>query len=396
VAAAVQTETIAPAAPRQRFAFGLRAILAWRNLAHDKIRFLVTLVGIVFSVTLMAVQTGLLTGFVVTITKIVTATEADVWVVGRGVRSVDLPTNIPERWRFQVLAVPGVAEAHPFTHVFAMYKRPDGGAESVAVVGFDTATGVGGPINLVEGDAADLRLPDAIVVDRLYKAKLGIAGIGHVAEINGKRARVVGFTDGIRTFTQSPHVFADIKTARHLLGYGEDRLNYVLVRVESGHSPEAVRDAIRAKIPEVDAHTRADFATRSAMYWLINTGAGFSLIISAVLGLVVGIVVTAQTLYATTMDRLPEYATMRAMGAPASYLYGIILRQAAVAAFFGYGLGISLALFVVEGAKQGSAAILMPWQLAMALGVATFVMCAAAAIISIRKVTTIDPVSVFK
>lgn len=396
MATAVQTEALQPPTSRRRFAFGLRAILAWRNLAHDKIRFLVTLVGIVFSVTLMAVQSGLLTGFVVTITSVVVNTQADVWVVGRGVRSVDLPTNMPERRRFQVMSIDGVAEAHPFMHVFSLMKRPDGGTESVVVVGFDTATGIGAPWAMVEGDPADLLAPDTIVIDRLYKAKLGVTHVGQTIEINGRRARVAGFTDGVRTFTQSPHVFTDIKNARHFAAYGEDRLNYVLVKVAPGHTPEAVRDAIRAKIPEIDAHTRAEFAKRSALYWLINTGAGFSLIISAVLGLIVGIVVTAQTLYATTMDRLPEYATMRAMGAPASYLYGIILRQAAIAATSGFGLGISIALFLVEGAKQGSAAILMPGWLAASLGAATLLMCALAAVISIRRVMKIDPVSVFR
>jgi putative ABC transport system permease protein len=363
----------------------LRLLIAWRNLAHDRIRFLVTLVGIVFSVVLMAVQSGLLVGFVVTIANVVDNTAADIWVVGRGVRSVDLPTAIPERRRYQILSLPGIATVDPLMHVFAILKRPDGGAESVVVVGFDTATGIGGPWDLIEGRAEDLQQPDAVILDRLYRDKLGIERVGQVVEINGRRARVVGFTDGIRTFTQAPHVFADIKTARHLAGFAEDQLNYLLVR-----------DAIRARVPEIDAHSRAEFARRSVLYWLVTTGAGFSLVISAALGLVVGIVVTAQTLYATTIDHLPEYATMRAMGAPARYLNGIILRQAAIAAGLGYAIGIAIAGLVVASARDSSAAMLMPWPLAAALGVATVAMCAAAALISIRKVMAIDPVSVFR
>jgi putative ABC transport system permease protein len=235
-----------------------------------------------------------------------------------------------------------------------------------------------------------------VILDRLYRDKLGIERVGQVVEINGRRARVVGFTDGIRTFTQAPHVFADIKTARHLAGFAEDQLNYLLVRAVPGQDHAALRDAIRARVPEIDAHSRAEFARRSVLYWLVTTGAGFSLVISAALGLVVGIVVTAQTLYATTIDHLPEYATMRAMGAPARYLNGIILRQAAIAAGLGYAIGIAIAGLVVASARDSSAAMLMPWPLAAALGVATVAMCAAAALISIRKVMAIDPVSVFR
>jgi putative ABC transport system permease protein len=383
-------------APKSDRGADLRLLIAWRNLAHDRIRFLVTLVGIVFSVVLMAVQSGLLVGFVVTIANVVDNTAADIWVVGRGVRSVDLPTAIPERRRYQILSLPGIATVDPLMHVFAILKRPDGGAESVVVVGFDTATGIGGPWDLIEGRAEDLQQPDAVILDRLYRDKLGIERVGQVVEINGRRARVVGFTDGIRTFTQAPHVFADIKTARHLAGFAEDRLNYLLVRAVPGQDHAALRDAIRARVPEIDAHSRAEFARRSVLYWLVTTGAGFSLVISAALGLVVGIVVTAQTLYATTIDHLPEYATMRAMGAPARYLNGIILRQAAIAAGLGYAIGIAIAGLVVASARDSSAAMLMPWPLAAALGVATVAMCAAAALISIRKVMAIDPVSVFR
>lgn len=385
----------APKSDRGRGA-DLRLLIAWRNLAHDRIRFLVTLVGIVFSVVLMAVQSGLLVGFVVTIANVVDNTAADIWVVGRGVRSVDLPTAIPERRRYQILSLPGIATVDPLMHVFAILKRPDGGAESVVVVGFDTATGTGGPWSLIEGRIEDLQQPDAVILDRLYRGKLGIERIGQVIEINGRRARVVGFTDGIRTFTQAPHVFADIKTARYLAGFAESQLNYLLVRAMPGQDHAALRDAIRARVPEIDAHTRAEFARRSVLYWLVTTGAGFSLVISAALGLVVGIVVTAQTLYATTIDHLPEYATLRAMGAPARYLHGIILRQATIAAGIGYALGIAIAGLVVASARDSSAAMLMPWPLAAALGVATVAMCAAAAVISIRKVMAIDPVSVFR
>jgi putative ABC transport system permease protein len=84
------------------------------------------------------------------------------------------------------------------------------------------------------------------------------------------------------------------------------------------------------------------------------------------------------------------------MGAPARYLHGIILRQAAIAAGLGYAIGISIASLLVAGARDSSAAMLMPWTLAAVLGAATFAMCAGAALISIRKVLAIDPVSVFR
>jgi len=241
----------------------LRMVLAWRNLAHDRARFLVMLIGIVFAVTLMAVQMGLLIGFIQTIAMPVEKADADIWVAGRGTRAIDLPGRMPERRRFQALSVPGVAAADPYIHLYANLKRPDGGTELVLVVGFDIATLRGAPWNVSEGRVDDLGMPDSIIVDRLYAAKLGIEARGQVLEINNKRVRVVGFTDGIRTFTQSPHIFTDIKTARRLVGYSEDELNYLLVKVSPHADPAEVRDRLVERIPQTDVHLSADLAHRN-------------------------------------------------------------------------------------------------------------------------------------
>ncbi len=107
-------------------------------------------------------------------------------------------------------------------------------------------------------------------------------------------------------------------------------------------------------------------------------------------------IVVAQTLYASTVDRLPEYATLRAMGASNRYLRGIIVKQAMISAGLGYGAGLAIAALIVFAARDGSAAMLLPWPLAAGLGLVTVAMCTSAALISIRKVTTLCPTSVFR
>jgi putative ABC transport system permease protein len=374
----------------------MSTLLAWRNLATDRMRFAVTLVGIVFSVVLMAIQSGLLYGFVVTTASLVDNTGADIWIAARGARNVDQAVPFTERRRYQALATPGVAWARNHIVRFSELQRPDGGTETVIVVGFDTEANVGGPWRMDEGTLADLRLPDAVMIDRLYQRKLGVTERDQIVEVNDRRARVVGFTQGIRTFTQSPYLFASLRTARNLARLNEDQTTYVLVGVAEGHDRSAVRAALAEALPENVVFLAEDFSRSSSAYWLFSTGAGFSLIIAASLGLLVGIVVVAQTLYAATVDRLPEYATLRAMGAPRRYLYAIILKQALISAAFGYGIGIALAGYLVWSARNGSAALLMPLPMALGFGAITVAMCVGAALLSIRRVMTIDPVSVFK
>ena len=96
------------------------------------------------------------------------------------------------------------------------------------------------------------------------------------------------------------------------------------------------------------------------VYWMFTTGAGVAVLLAAVLGLVVGFVVVAQTIYATTVDHIREFGTLKAMGAPNSYVYKVIITQAALSAVIGYVLGMVVSVFVVYASQRGGAAILIP------------------------------------
>ena len=133
--------------------------LAWRNLAHDRVRFVVTLVGILFSVALMTVQSGLLIGFADTASALIDRSGADFWMVSRGTSNVDQSIDISDRHRYRALSVPGVTEVDKLIVHFAVWRRPDGRAEPVIIVGFDLDSGVGGPWNLIAGRAEDFASP---------------------------------------------------------------------------------------------------------------------------------------------------------------------------------------------------------------------------------------------
>lgn len=372
------------------------SLLAWRNLSHDRARFVVTLVGVLFAVLLMGVELGLLLGFARTTSGLVDHTSADLWITPAGTTNVDIAGRLDERRRFEALAVPGVASVDMLMMQFAFWRKPDGGTESVSVVGFNLASGQGRPWNLVEGRLEDLQQDDAVIIDTLYAGKLGVTALGQTVEINNRRARVVGFTAGIRTFTQSPYVFTTHRNAQHFTFFRSDQTTYLLVALEPRANAALVRDALQARLGRVDVWFAADFARAAQRYWLITTGAGSALLLAALLGLIVGIVIVGQTLYATTVDRLPEYATLRAMGAANRYLYRVILKQAAISAVFGFGGGMLLVALVVAASAGSTVAVAMPWGLVGVLAVLTSCMCALGALVSIRRVTRIDPTSVFQ
>ena len=374
------------------------ALLARRNLFHDRIRFAVTLTGIVFALVLIIIQFGLFLGFTTTTSNNIDHSGADIWIVFHGVGYFDTGRMFSERKFYEVLSVPGVRQAEKYIQNFAYWKKPDGGVENVQVIGFHPGSGLGEPWNVVEGNVVDVKLEDGVIVDELYKEKLGVSKIGDRVEIGDHRARVVGFTRGIRSFTTSPFVYTSFKNA---LNYTrpearEDQLAYILVTVAPGVRSREVLESLRARLTDVDIYTREEFSRRTRFYWMFTTGAGLAVLTAALMGLVVGVAVVAQTIYAATMDHIREYGTLKAMGATNGYLYRVLIEQAVWSAVLGYAFAMFAAHFIVQASEKGGALILLPPAMKIAMLVLAVFMCIAAALVSINKVTRIDPAMVFR
>jgi putative ABC transport system permease protein len=370
--------------------------LAWRNLVHDKVRLAVTLTGIVFAVVLIVVELGLFLGFLTTTSGLIDRSGADLWITASRVPYIEQGVPFSERKLYTVLSTPGVAVAAKYIARFSQWQRPDGRQESVQVVGFDPDHALGGPWNVAQGNPADLKTADNIFIDEIYKAKLGVTRLGQVVEIRGRRARIVGFTRGIRSFTTSPYVFTSFKNAQSYATVPEDQTVFILVKAAPGVPIEALRARLAARLRNVDIRTNTEFSHMTQVYWMFTTGAGVAVLLAALLGLVVGVVVVAQTIYATTMDHLREYGTLKAMGASNGYLYRVIIQQAVISAVTGYALAMGVSHFVVLGSQRGGAAILLPLPMAVGMLGLTLAMCVGAALVSINKVTRLDPAMVFK
>jgi len=370
--------------------------LAQRNLFHDKVRLTVTLTGIVFSVVLIVVQLGLFIGFTTATSNLIDHSGADLWITSKNVPYVEQGVAFSERKLNQVRAIDGVADAQKIIARWTQWKRHDGGQDSVQIVGINVDDRLERPWNLVEGRVEDLKSPDAVILDELYKQKLGVTRVGEVFEIGGHRARVVGFTRGIRSFTTSPYVFTTFKNAQNYTGLREDQTMFILVKVAPGTDLQRVSRELLDHVTDVEVFTTAQFSRMTTFYWMFTTGAGVAVLIAAALGLVVGFVVVAQTIYATTVDHIREFGTLKAMGAPNSYVYKVIMKQAAISAVIGYVLGMIVSAFVVHASQKGGAAILMPASMAVGMFFLTLTMCVGAALVSINRVTRIDPAMVFR
>jgi putative ABC transport system permease protein len=379
-----------------RIALSGMSMLAVRNLFHDKVRLAVTLTGIIFALVLIAVEMGLFFGFINTTSGVIDHSDVDLWISSHGVPFLEHPVPLSERKVYQVLATPGVASAEKYIVRLANWKRADGAERGILLVGFNPETGRAGPWNVMTGRPEEMKAADAVFVDNLYLHILQVSAVGQTAELNARRARVAGFTQGIRSFTTSPYVFTSFKNAQKYAGLRDDETLYILVTAAPGVDLQKLKQDIRDRVRDVDVYTTAEFAHKTQFYWLFTTGAGLTVLIAALMGLIVGIVIVSQTIYATTVDHIREYGTLKAIGASNGYLYSVILKQAILSAVAGYAMAMILSYGVVHLSRNGGAAILLPWQMALGMLFLALVMCASASMVSISTVTRIDPALVFK
>src|SRR5207237_167164 len=215
--------------------------------------------------------------------------------------------------------------------------------------------------------------------------RLGIKSIGDGAEITGQRVRVVGMVKGLRSLA-GPYIFASLSTARPLLRLVPEQTTYVLAKCRNAADAPAIVERLRG-FHNMSAFTSAEFSLRTRLHWLTKTKAGIALGCAAALGLLVGAVVTSQTLYAATAASLREYAVLRALGIPRWRMAGSVLAQA-----FWVGLiGIALSLPVVYGLRAvadglGARVLLPLWLVggAVLITLATALIAGLAALRSLR------------
>jgi putative ABC transport system permease protein len=261
----------------------------------------------------------------------------------------------------------------------------------VFVVGSDFATGALSPWNVVEGTVQSLTAPGTVAIDRSYYNRLGAAGVGATRQIRGQPVTVGAVTDGIRSFTMMPYVFSGIGGARSYIGLPDAFTSYFLVRLKSKGDIERIRHDILANLSGIQALTPDQFRDQSRSFWLSGTGAGAALFAGALLSVIVGTAIVAQTLYSNTKEHLFEFATLRAIGASNSYIYKVIIAQALLNAFIGFGLAGLIGIAVVRFTAKSALPVVITPNLMIELFLLTVVMCIASAFAAILRVVRVDP-----
>jgi putative ABC transport system permease protein len=364
---------------------------------YERQRFLPAILAVAFSAVLVAVQAGLVLGLLSMMSIPVDKATADIWVGYPGIRSVDLGRPIPERWLVRLAANPEVERTEAAILAFSLWT-PQVQTSQPAISEVCTVVGTrldSQSLAAAEGIRtnpellAQLSELGTVVVDESELGRLGIRGVGDTADVSGNHVRVVGLVKGYKSLG-GPFVFCSLETARALLRYQPNDVTYLVAKTTSSAAAAKVV-ARMSGYSRLAAFTADEFSNQSRMHWLITTKAGITVGFTALLGLLVGAIVTGQTLYSATAASQREFATLRAMGIPKWRLKLSVLVQSFWVGLFGIILAAPIALLLAKGADLlGTSVRLHPWILALAAAV-TMSMAIGSGLAALRSFQSVDP-----
>jgi len=369
--------------------------LALQNILHDRGRFSVTVLGVSFAVFLMVFQGSLLSGFLQAASRLIDASDSDIWITARGVQAFEFGTALESRVREMAAGVPGVTDTSRVCMAFAVYRTPVGKQQVVALVGADPGVGRRFPVPDRLESAGEMS-PDAVLYDVSDRKQIDVNELPAEVEINRHRASIEREIRGYGAFLGVPFLFTSYRNAVRYMDSGPEQGMYILLRVDQSYSISQVQQNLTQRLPEVDVLTQDEFAHKSRMYWTIKTGAGGAILTAAVLGFLIGLVVVSQTIYANTMENIEEYATLKALGASQAFVARIVLSQALICGMIGSVLGLLAVIPSINYAKSLIPWIHAPWWLPGAMVVPSLAMCSLASIVSVRSALTVEPGRVFR
>lgn len=374
--------------------------IALKMLLGNPGKFISIVMGIAFASLLIAQQASIFCGLMrLTASQIRDLRGASIWVMDPNVQFIDDIKPMSENELFRVRSVPGVKWAVRLYKGLTRAKLPDGNFQQVILLGLDDSTMVGAPVEILKGNLADLRQPDAVMMDHRGAEQLWPEDpfrLGRVFEMNDRRAVLAGICTASKTFQTFPVVYTRYTQAVQFMPPERKTMSFILAQHNSEFEPHEVCQAIEDKTG-LQAVTRQDFIWKTINYYMVKTGIPVNFGITVLLGFFVGTAVAGQTFYLFTVENLRQFGTLKALGVSNARILRMVLLQAAVVGILGYGLGAGGAGLFGELAKGTTKlAFFMPWQVLVGTGAAVILIVFLSSLISVRRVLALEPAVVFK
>jgi putative ABC transport system permease protein len=381
----------------------MRVPLTLLTLLHQRLRTLVAIAGVAFSMLLVFMQLGFFGSAASTATIFFDKLDFDLMLLSRDYINIVNPGSFPRTLIYQCQATPGVAQTYPlwingnlWRIVNQQDKSKNGLRRGIMVVGFD----LGDPVFLF-GDSVDLealKIPGNVLLDTQTRDYFGNRELGVETDLGTSRGTIAGtFTIGAGYGWDGMVLMSAETFSRIYANMPLRQVNLGLIKLTPGADAEEVAAGLRAHLgSQVWVLTRQAMLERETDFWLNKTSLGKIFFIGVLVALIVGMVFVYQVLSSDITTRFPEYATLKAMGYSAGYLSMQVLQQGLIYALLGYVPGLIASLFLYDlASNMAFLPIQMTWGRAGAVLLLALGMCTLSALLALQKVKSADPADLF-
>ena len=370
-------------------------LVARKNLFSERTRLAISVGGVALSVFLIGILLSLYRGWNEKVGEYVERVPADLWVASEGATDfIQAGSSLPDGVGTLLSFVPEVDK------VSALDVRPvevskAGTSETmdVQLVGYDPRADLGGPLEMVEGKSPPG--PGEVIVDKETRNRHGV-NIGDKLVRGAESVTVVGISAG-GDFVFTQVAFVTLDTAAEFLRLDPpDRRTFFLITLDDPSEKKALAERLEAGSSGVVLFTGQEFANETRDRILGNILP--MVVVVVIVAFVVGLTVAGLTIYTATVEKSREYGILKAEGFTNRFLYGVVLEQCIVTSIIGFVLG-TLATVIIAPFAQDMVpqfVVFVRWQDILGITAITLLMGVIAALIPVRRLAQIDPVTVFK
>jgi len=371
--------------------------IALKLLINDGGKFFTLIVGIMFAVFLIMQMTSTFAGMIQKTAADIINVGAKVWVMDSSVSSAKDVVSLPNYVLNAVKSINGVKYAVPIYNGSGLVRMSNGAYQAVSVIGLDDATLLGRP-NVIEGNINDIYNNDAfIVIKNADYVKLNSPKIGTTFEINDHRGSIVAIAQiAVGGLFGLPMLYTTYTRAIATLPTSRFTISYIFVE------PKTEQDIpyIKQQVDDLGylALTEQEFIAKNANFYIFKTGMGMNILMMTIISFLVGLSIAGQTFYTFVLENLEKFGALKAIGAKKYDLIQMILVQAMIVGFLGYGSGVLLSSVMIAFGKlniPNYAPVVTTFNLFFSFLV-VLIIVAFSSYVGIRKVLQIEPFDIFR
>ncbi len=336
--------------------------IALAQLAHYRVRTLLSIVAIALAVLSMTLLGSVGVGVLETGAETFDASGRDLWITGGpmqlspGVGGFENRITGAHAMQDEIQAIPGVETAVPMAFGTVYAGTDPFGLESVVGVGVPGAGGSSvtisngsgftrGDVHYADGSYGGPMTHEAIIDERTaamfdlaVNDSLYVGGT--LANARANEFTVVGVSPTFSRFLGTPTVTVPLSEFQEITGAtGSDRATLLTVSVESGASVDGVATRIANMYPEYEVRTnREQLSTIVGRQALVLASAGTLVLLS----IVAGLALTANALALVVYQQRAELSAVLASGVSSGTLMLVVAIQALLLGTIGGGIGVIL------------------------------------------------------